>query len=184
MSQFAKDHLPMNFHNATAPAASTPTLLAKLQRRSDSRQKRTVHIIMVLFKFDTEHCQKEIGAIRHRLNGLRYKAAMQTRYAHAFVVQTHLTADELMDQVRPVVSTDCVPSIERAWCFTPGADIAASEVLDPLTDYVREAWEEVRRWNDPARHRKPSPTQIFERKAIKPEDRHSTIRSRLLGKEA
>jgi hypothetical protein len=81
------------------------------------------------------------------------KPAMHSKRMVAFVILTEETSEQLMDRLRP--SLDSLTAIENYWCHTILPDVVARERnVDALTTYVREAWEELRKRNDPQNMRK------------------------------
>jgi len=120
---------------------------------------RTVIVVMVAFKWDLERCAREAMAIKRGLYGYPLHAAMHSKRQIAYIVEIDLTAAEVIERLREPLQAGCV---ERAWAFTPGADVAANEPLDAFTEKVAEAWRNVRRFNASRAYRR-LPSSLFER---------------------
>jgi len=132
---------------------------------------RTVIVVMVALKWDVEHCHREVKAISQALRGLPWRPALHGRRQIGFVIQSDVPAADVLGVVlKEALSAGCV---ERAWAFTPGADIACVEPMDALTDRVAEAWRAVRRHN--AKFSRLSKGWIFERREPMPDGRGETI---------
>ncbi|RUT32630.1 hypothetical protein EMQ25_05640 [Arsenicitalea aurantiaca] len=134
-----------------------PSSIGMKSTAPQSKKPRTVIVLMVAFKYDLEHCPRESLAIGKSLWGYPLKAAMHSKRQIAYVVQTDLTAAQIMDRARSALSAGCV---EQAWAFTPGADIASNLPLDALVDKVAEAWISVRRFNSRLKRRIPPETFV------------------------
>lgn len=124
-----------------------------------TRTPRTVLVLMVAFNWDLERCAGEAKAIARTLRGYPFKAAMHSKRQIAYIVQTHMDARQLLRHAGDTLNAGCV---ERAWAFTPGADVAANAPLDAFTEKVAEAWASVRNYNARLRVRR-LPAHIFER---------------------
>lgn len=139
--------------------------------RTTPGRPRTVLLLVVAVRWDLEYCAREVQAIARTLHGFPFRPAMHSKRQVAFVCQTDLSAVQLMARAAPSLSAGCV---ERAWAFTPGADIASNEQLDRLTDLVEEAWREVRRYNARIPKRK-LPTETLHRVDRHEDGRGETI---------
>jgi hypothetical protein len=111
---------------------------------SRATRARTVLVVMAVFTYDVTHCPREAKSIARALYGYPFKAAIYAARMIGYIVQTDLTADEMMERVREPLAAGC---IDRGWVFTPGADVASNLPLDPFVEKVADAWREVRRFN-------------------------------------
>ena len=137
------------------------------------RKPRTVLLVMVCVKYNYEDCAKEVLNLSRRLQGLPFRPAMHSKRQIAYVVQTDLVSHELMDRLGDTVHAGC---IERVWIFTPGQDVVSDLSPDPLADYIKAAWVNVREWNQAKNMRRPKPREIFEKRGIKDGDRRAAVK--------
>jgi|GEM_PF-6435729 len=144
-------------------------------QKKDQRPKRTVIVVMVAMKVDLENCKREAFAIAKALHGLPFKPAMHSKRQLAYVVQTSLTAKALMDRVRgPAENGEGL--VENVWTFTPGVDVTGLLPFDSLTDHIRNAWMEVRKYNNPQDMHPPKAGQIFVKRGVKDFERGARVK--------
>jgi hypothetical protein len=156
-----------------ALGAAKPGLRQKVVQPS---APRTVIVVMVCFKYGREHCGGDALAILRGMRGWPVNAAMHADRQIAYVVETHLTAQQMLNYLKEPLSAG---SIDRAHAFTPGADVACSLPLDPLEEKVRRAWASVRRYNNKHRFRR-LPSHIFDRVEPMAYGAKGTISTRIL----
>lgn len=144
-------------------------------QKKDQRPKRTVIVVMVAMKVDLENCRREAFAVGKSLHGWPFKASMHSRRQLAFVVQTSLTSTKLMEGVRAAAENG-EGLVENVWCFTPGVDVVGMLPFDTLTDHVRAAWTEVRKWNNPQNMRPPKAREIFVKRGVKDLERGARVK--------
>lgn len=144
-------------------------------QKKDVRPKRTVIVVMVAMKVDLENCRREAFAVAKALHGLPFKPAMHSKRQLAYVVQTALTSTQLMDRVR-VAAENGEGLVENVWCFTPGVDVVGMLPFDTLTDHIRAAWAEVRKWNNPQNMRPPKAGEIFVKRGVKDFERGARVK--------
>lgn len=149
---------------------------AKAEWAVPPKAPRTVLVVMVCFNYDFTHCGHEAQAVSRALRGYPIRAAMHSKRQIAYVVETHMTAPELMTFLKAPLSAGC---IERAWVFTPGADVAANTPMDSFTEKVGQAWQSVRRYNARLRLRY-LPASVFERSLPMAENAKGRIITRIL----
>ena len=114
----------------------------------------TVLLLRVGFKYEMERTANDISRIHRAINRSWCFPAMHSKRMVAFVILTEESEKELVDRVRPAL--DRITGIENYWCHIMPSDVAAMNGdSDPLTCYVREAWEELRKRNNPNYVRQP-----------------------------
>lgn len=107
----------------------------------------TYRVLMfrVLFKYELEHCQRDVMAIGKAIKR-HLRPAMHSKRGIAFVIVTDETSTELMDRVGPTLAG--IGAIENYWCHTAATDIAAMNGdMDPLVTFTRDAYAEARKRN-------------------------------------
>jgi hypothetical protein len=61
---------------------------------------------------------------------------------------TEETSSQLVERLKPTL--DAITSIENYWCHTVLDDVVGRYgAIDPLTTYIVEAWQELRKRNQP-----------------------------------
>jgi len=153
--------------------SSRPNFRAKVNQ---PKQPRTVILIMVTFKYDYKAAPREVLAISRGLHGWPVHGVLHAERQVGYVVETHLNAQQMLDYLKGPLVAGC---IERAHAFTPGADAAATMVLDPLAEKIAKAWASVRRYNAGLHLRRLPPT-IFERSLPLADDPKGTVITRIL----
>jgi hypothetical protein len=137
------------------------------------RKHQTVLLVMVAFKWDLERCGSEIEKMKRSLGSHPVRAAMHAKRLIAFVVQTSLNSRDLMNRMGSSLRQGCV---ERAWVYTAGSDIVATDEVDPLTERVAAAWAEVRKPLYTQNLRSPKAGDIFVKRGIKDADRGTAVK--------
>jgi hypothetical protein len=120
---------------------------------------RSVLVVMVAFKWDLELAGREAKAVARGLYGYPFTAAMHSKRQIAYIVQTDLTAQQLLARLSEPLAAGAV---ECGWVFTPGADAACSLPLEPMAEKITDAWREVRRFNARLPSRR-NPQRLFDR---------------------
>lgn len=142
-------------------------------RKARARLTRSVRKITVTTKYDIENCHREVMNLRRKLDGFPVAAAMHSKRLIAFIVQTHLTSQQLMDSLGDTTEAGC---FDRVWVETAGIDVVANLPLDPLTDRVKAAYASVRKWNSPENVRPPKAGQIFIKRGVKDGERNAAVK--------
>lgn len=149
---------------------------AKAEWAIPPKAPRTVIVIMVAFNYDYSLCHHEAQAISRAMRGYPIRAAMHSKRQIAYILETHMSAGDIVKYLHAPLSAGC---IERAWAFTPGADVAANQPLDSFTDKVAAAWTSVRRYNARLRLRY-LPASIYERSVPMDDNPKGTVITRIL----
>lgn len=113
-------------------------------RPTGLRRPRTVLVLMAVLKYPMAQASRDLMDVNRAMGSIKRRPVMHDDRTIGWVLETSLTADQVMGLTREVLSRDC---FANAWCFTPGADVASLLPLDPFTDRVREAWSNAREWN-------------------------------------
>ncbi len=116
----------------------------KAIRPAGPRRPRTVLVLMTVLRYSMDNAARDLMTVNKAMGSIKRRPVMHGDRTIGWVLETSLTADQVMQLTREALSRDC---FANAWCFTPGADIASIMPLDPLTDRVAEAWSSVRDWN-------------------------------------
>jgi hypothetical protein len=112
-----------------------------------------VMLLSVIFLYEVERAAPEVVKINRAMK--RWcRPTMFGKRVVGFVILTEENSGELVERLRPVL--DGITAIHDYRCHTILNDIAGKNGgFDPLATYVREAWEELRKRNDPKYVRQP-----------------------------
>lgn len=114
----------------------------------------TVLLLRVAFRYELEKTANDIPRIHRAINRSWCYPAMHSKRAVAFVILAEESEKQLVDRIRPAL--DRITAVENYWCHILSSNIAAKDgSADPLTIYVREAWQELRKRNNPNYVRQP-----------------------------
>jgi hypothetical protein len=114
----------------------------------------TVLLLRVGFLYELERTANDVSRIHRTIKRRWCYPAMHSKRMVAFVIVTEESPKRLMDRVGPTL--EAISAIENYWCHYIFDDIVAKNGnMDPLTCYVREAWQEVRKRNSTDYVREP-----------------------------
>jgi hypothetical protein len=106
-----------------------------------------VMLLRVAFLLEIENIASEVSKII-RATRRWVRPAMHSKRAVGFVILTEETEDQLVQRLMPTLES--ISAVENYWChIMVGNVVARHGSLDPLTTYVAEAWEELRKRNQP-----------------------------------
>jgi hypothetical protein len=110
-------------------------------------------LLRVGFQYELERTASDIPRIIRAVRCWCHPA-MHSKRMVGFVILTEETSERLMDRLRPTL--EGITAIENYWCHTVLDDVVGKNgSMDPLTVYVREAWQKLRERNDPKNVHKP-----------------------------
>jgi hypothetical protein len=152
-TEVAASRVPNQFRTGGEPVPHRRNRAPKADKTS--RKRRSVLLLVVCFTYSPTANGNFVGRIAKHINA-PFKAAMHSKLGIALVIQTAEASEELVDRLRPILEGEAV---ENIWCYTPVNNVASLLPLDPLTDYVKEAWKAVNTYNNPPK--RPSRSQIL-----------------------
>ncbi|AMN43233.1 hypothetical protein [Rhodoplanes sp. Z2-YC6860] len=139
-----------------------------------------VMLLRVAFQYEIE---KTASAIPRIVTAVKRwcRPAMHSKRMVGFVILTEETSEQLMDRLRPTLES--ITAIENYWCHTILNDVVGRERnMDPLTFYVGEAWQELRKRNDPKYVRKPERAETLVVGYMKDFDSRTAVKMGIKGR--
>jgi hypothetical protein len=111
-----------------------------------------VMLLSAYFLYEVERASPLVNQVI-KLTKRWCRPVMAGKRAVDFVILTEETSEQLVERLRPEL--DAISTIFNYRCKTVLDDVVGKEKIDVLATYVREAWEELRKRNQPNYVRQP-----------------------------